>query len=417
MTDKADVLVIGGGVVGLCAAYFLRRTGRDVTVLTRDPVGTGASAGNAGMIVPSHIVPLAAPGVIAQGLRWLAHPESPFYIKPRADAALAQWLLTFRRHCTEAHVARAAPLLRALSLASVELFEEMQNDLGDFGFAQTGLLMLYHTEKGRKENLRNAALAEEMGLVVERLDAEAVRALEPGLRTPVEGAVLYRQDGRVDPDRLLRRLAEALRARGVALREGLTVTGFERRGDRLTGARTTAGLIEAETVVLAAGAWSGRLAKAAGVRLPVQPAKGYSLTLPAPNDGPRLPMILTDEKTTVTPMPGRIRFAGTLALAGFDPSVDPRRSAPIRRLARRYAPDASEDDLDRAGVWSGFRPCSPDGLPLLGRSPRHANLFFATGHGMMGVTLAPVTGKLLAEFLTGVAPSLPLAPLAPERFG
>ncbi len=417
MADKADVLVIGGGVVGLCAAYFLRRAGRDVTVLTRDPVGAGASAGNAGMIVPSHVVPLAAPGVIAQGLRWLAHPESPFHIKPRADAALARWLFTFRRHCTEAHVARAAPILRDLSLASVALFEEMQNDLGDFGFEQTGLLMLYHTEKGRKENLRAAALAEDAGLAVERLDADAVRALEPGLRTPVGGAVLYRQDGRVAPDRFLHRLAEALRARGVALREGVAVTGFERRGDRLTGARTTAGFVEAESVVIAAGAWSGRLAKAAGVRLPVQPAKGYSLTLPAPHGGPRLPMILTDEKTTVTPMRGRIRFAGTLALAGFDPSVDARRAAPIRRLARRYVPDASEDDLDRAGVWSGFRPCSPDGLPLLGRSPRHANLFFATGHGMMGVTLAPVTGQLLAELLAGSVPSLPLAPLAPERFG
>ncbi len=415
MDSRTDVVVVGGGAVGLCAAYYLQQAGRAVTVLTREPVGEGASAGNAGMIVPSHIVPLAAPGVIAKGLRWLTNPESPFFLKPRLDLDLARWLWTFRRHCTETHVRRSIPVLRDLSLASVALFEALQDDLGDVGFAQTGLLMLYHTEKGRKENLAAADLAEAAGLEVERLDAEAVRAREPALRTPADGAVLYRQDGRVDPDALLRRMAVCLRSRGVKIHEGVTVQGFEQRAGAVTGVRTVQGTVGADAIVLAAGAWTGRLAKAVGLRVPVQPAKGYSITVPAPEDGPHLPMILTEEKVTVTPMPGLLRFAGTLALAGFDPSVEARRAAPIRRLAQAYAADAS--GTETADVWSGYRPCSPDGLPIVGPGARHPNVILATGHGMMGVTLAPATGLLVTALLRGETPEVDPAPLAPTRFG
>ncbi|GIV57727.1 MAG: D-amino-acid dehydrogenase [Rhodothermaceae bacterium] len=405
-----DVIVVGAGAVGLCTAYFLREEGFDVAVVAREPVGTGASAGNAGMIVPSHVVPLAAPGVVKQGLRWLLRPDSPFYLRPRADLALARWLWTFRRHGTEAHVARSAPLLRDLSLASVELFEALQADLGDVGYAQTGLLMLFHTEKGRRANLEAADLAERCGLRVERLDAGAVREREPALRTPATGAVLYHDDGRVDPDAFLRALATTLEAQGVTLHTGRTVTGLLREGGIVAGVQTDTGALRAPQVVLAAGAWSGRLVRDAGLRLPLQPALGYSLTVPAPDDGPRLPMILTEEKLTVTPMPGRLRFAGTLALVGFDARIDPRRVEPLRRLARTYAPDAG------APVWAGFRPCSPDGLPYLGPVPGTPGLFVATGHGMMGLTLAPISGKAVATLLAGIPPPLDLAPFAPDRF-
>ena len=307
---------------------------------------------------------------------------------------------------------RAAPILRDLSLASTDGFAAMQEIIGDVGYVQTGLLMAYHTEKGRAENLKAAALAEDAGLAVERLGAEAARTLEPALLPPCDGAVLYRQDGRVDPEALLHRLATYLRNQGVAIQEGVTAAGFETQGDRVQSVHTATGPIHADEVVLAAGAWTGRLASALGLRVPVQPARGYSVTVPAPDGGPRLPTILTDEKLTITPMPGRLRFAGTLALAGFDATVDARRAAPIQALAERYAPDAAE----HAPVWSGFRPCSPDGLPIIGRSPRHRNLTLATGHGMMGITLAPITGDLVAHLVSGTTPPLDVRPLAPDRF-
>lgn len=355
------VVVVGGGAVGLCAAYELRRAGHAVTVVSREPIGVGASAGNAGMIVPSHVVPLAAPGVVAQGLRWLTSPESPFYIKPRLDLDLARWLWTFTRHCTAAHVERAIPVLRDLSLASVERLGEIQREIGDVGFEQTGLLMVYRSDKTRKGALEAADLAERAGLEVERLDAAALGALEPGLQTPAEGAVLYRQDGRVDPDAFLLRLTEWLRADGVTVLEGAEVSGLEVEPGRVR-VRTADRVLEAGSAVLAAGAWTGRMARTLGARVPVQPAKGYSVTVEG-DHGLRLPTILLDDKITATPLPGRLRFAGTLALAGFDPSVDERRSAPIRRLARAF----TGLEVAPADLWAGYRPCSPDGLPIVGR--------------------------------------------------
>lgn len=404
---QADVVVVGGGAVGLCTAFFLRRAGREVTLLSREPIGIGASSGNAGMLTPSHVVPLSAPGVVAQGLRWLAKPDSPFYITPRLDVDLMRWLWTFRRHSTEAHVRHGVPILRDLSLASVRLFEEIQDTVGDVAFAPTGLLMTYRTDKARKGVLADAAIAEAAGLDVERLDAAGLRDLEPGLVTPAEGAVYYRQDARVDPDAFLSQLSAWLRDHGVAILDGMEVEAVADGS-----VRTASGTIRAEAVVLAAGAWTGRLAKPLGGRVPVQPARGYSLTLPS-DHALTIPTILTDEKTTVTPMPGRLRFTGTLGLAGFDPSVDARRAEPIRRLARAYAPDA---EVEAVETWSGFRPCSPDGLPIVGPTSKAPTVILATGHGMLGVSLAPITGQLVAEIVAGGTPAM-AAPLHPARFG
>lgn len=409
LPERADVVVIGAGAVGLCAARALQRRGRGVTIIARDAVGVGASAGNAGMIVPSHIVPLAAPGVIAQGLRWLANPESPFYIRPRLSVDLIRWLWLFRRHCTDTHVERSIPALRDLSLASVDLFARLQDDIGDVGYEQTGLLMAYRTEKGQKDNLALADRAQSAGLEIERLDASTLQAREPHLSTDLIGAVLYRQDGRVDPNMLLSRLSTRLERDGAQIQTGVTVAEVRPTLDGVF-VDTTRGTIRASQVVLAAGAWSSRLARSLSLRLPMQPAKGYSITVDAPADAPRTPTIFTDDKVTLTPMPGHLRFAGTLSLAGFDPSVDARRAAPIRRLAQTYAPGAHASE-----TWSGYRPCSPDGLPFIGSPPRHPNVLVATGHGMMGVSLAPATGEVIAQMAMGEPTTVDVTPFRPDR--
>lgn len=417
MQSHADVVVIGGGAVGLCVAYYLREAGREVMVVEKDKVEEGASSGNAGMLVPSHAVPLAAPGVVSQGLRWLFNPESPFYIKPRLDRALLSWLWAFRGFCNERHVQAAMPVLRDLSLASVDLFADMAALDGlDFCFERRGLLMLHNTEKGHKDNHKYAALAQSIGLDVTELDEEALRALEPGVRSAATGAVYYRDDAHLSPNRFLEGLRAYLAQRGVVFATETEVLGFDNAGTRLTAVRTTQGAVAAEEVVLATGSWSEALARPLGLRLPVQPAKGYSVTLDAPNLLLKIPMILSETKVTITPMGGQLRFGGTLELAGYDYSVNRRRLAAILKEIPHYLPDVDPSAIKESDIWGGFRPCTPDGLPLVGRPQAWDNLIVATGHAMIGITLAPITGKLVAEVAQRETPSIALDALQVDRF-
>ncbi|MFO8148966.1 MAG: FAD-dependent oxidoreductase, partial [Trueperaceae bacterium] len=383
------VLVVGAGVVGLNAAVELRRRGFDVTVLERDPAGHAATShGNAGIVVPSHFVPLAAPGVVTQALRWMLDPMSPFYVRPRASLELARWGWGFLRNANAAHVARAAPLLLALNLASRRRYEALVAELGDdVGFTRRGLLMLCHTERGLEEEARGAATARGMGLDAVVLDASEARALEPGIELDVVGAVHVRDDAHLDPGATMRALRARLEQNGVRFRNGTEVTGLRDRRDAVEvevrgpeGARVEG----ADALVLAGGSWSGALARQLGLRLPLQPGKGYALTIERPSQRLRTAAILVEARAAATPLGDRLRIGGTMEIAGFDPRLTPGRIEGIKRAARRTFPRLPRAELDGAAPWMGFRPVSPDGLPYLGRAPRHPNVVVATGHAMMG---------------------------------
>lgn len=405
MVHQADAVVVGGGIVGLCVAHALHQRGMHVVVVDKGEVGVGASAGNAGMIVPSHIVPLSAPGVVAKGLRWALRRDSPFRIKPRLDFHFLRWLWRFRRHATHAHMHHSIPVLRDMSLASVDLFDRWHaNGLTEFGWGHAGLWMLFNTAKGRKENVELANLAQEAGLTAEVYDADGVHARDPHHTVPLMGGVLYPQDAVVDPGALMRALRHYLLSQGVVFLEGTSVTAFRHQGKRVQAVETSSGDIQVQEVILAAGAWMPGLCHQLGFHIPVEAAKGYSVTLPGSGPLPTTPAILTEAKVTVTPLGNQIRFAGTLELAGLDASVDARRARSILRAVPSYIPDFNPNTYDTSAMWSGFRPCSPDGLPIIGRVPAWANLSVATGHGMMGVTLAPVTGQLVGQLLMGEAP-------------
>ncbi len=413
---RADVVIIGGGIVGVCAAYYLSRAGARVTVVEQGEIAAGSSYGNAGLVVPSHSIPLAAPGVWWKGLKWMRDPESPFYIKPRLDPALLAWLWRFRRACSQAHVRRAMPLLRDLSYASLGLFRELSALDGlEFGFRQDGALGVYRTKAGFEEGVHEAALLGQGGLSTKVLDAAAARALEPALAADVVGAVLFPDDAHLIPDRFVRGLARVAASLGVRFRTETEVLGFRTAGARIAAVETTRGDLEAGEVVLAAGSWSARLARTLGLALPIEPAKGYSVTYERPADGPRIPLLCGEARVAVTPMGETLRFAGTLELAGLDLSINRRRVAALVRGARRYL--AGADDLRVLEIWRGLRPCTPDGLPIVGRPARLANLILATGHAMIGVSLGPVTGKLVAQLVAGEPPLVDLRPLSPERFG
>ena len=412
---RKHVVVIGGGAVGLCAAYYLHEGGHRVTVLEKGDFEEGASLGNAGMLVPSHVVPLAAPGVISQGMRWLFRRDSPFRIKPRLDPALAGWLWQFRSFCNEQHVQSSMPLLRDLSLASVDLYAELSKAFA-FQFERRGLLMLHNSTPGAQENLKYAKLARQAGLTADVLDADALLKLEPGIRTETTGGVYYPQDAHLSPGHFMRALKKYLEARGVDCRPRTAVTGCSRRKQKIETLHTSTGEVPADEIILAAGSWSPEIGRMFGLKLPIQPAKGYSVTMNAPENPPGIPMILTEAKVTVTPMGDQLRFGGTLELAGYDASVDRMRASSILRTIPRYLPGLDLSAVKTETIWAGYRPCTPDGLPMIGRTRSLKNLIIATGHAMIGITLAPITGRLVMQLVNGDLPDIYIDALNPDRF-
>jgi len=412
-----DVAIVGGGVIGLCTALYCARAGWRVSVIERNGAERdGCSYQNGGMVVPSHFVPLAAPGMVALGLKWMWDPASPFYIKPRASLGLADWALKFWRSANAGHVRRAAPLIRDLTLASRECYEELARE-DDFGFVKSGLLVLCKTPHALQEEAGVADYARELGIPAEVLDPARVAALEPGIRMDIAGAVHYTLDCRLAPDRLMQSLQRRLEAMGVEFHWNTRVEGFAVQGKRVRAAQTPNGAIEADEFVLSAGSWSPDLARGLDVKLPMQAGKGYSLTLPRGDGGaPRMGAILAEARMAVTPLGGAIRFGGTMELAGLNEDINPIRVRGIIDAVPRYYPDIKRADFDGVKPWRGLRPCTPDGLPYLGRTARYSNLLVSAGHAMMGVSLGPITGLLAAQMLCGEKPALDLALLSPDRY-
>jgi D-amino-acid dehydrogenase len=404
--------------VGFSTAYHAARKGHRVTVVDRGPAESeGCSFGNAGMVVPSHFVPLAAPGMVGLALRRMWSPESPVYVKPRPSLDLLQFGFHFWRAATAEHVRRSAPLLRDLHLASRALYDEWSRAWGSgFGWTTNGLLMLCATEAGLDEEARSAENARALGIPAEVLDPNGTAAIEPNLALSVRGAVHYPLDAHLAPDRLMSLLRQQVLEAGVEVLWNTAPRAWQTAGGRISGLSTTRGDLLADEYVLCAGAWSAQAVRPLGLRLPLQAGKGYSLTLARPRRLPRVCALLSEAHVAVTPMGGALRFGGTMELAGLDETLSAGRVRGILNAIPRYLPDFDRADFEGVTPWCGLRPCSPDGLPYLGRFGRIANLSAATGHAMMGVSLAPVTGQLMAEVLSDEKPSHDITALSPDRF-
>ncbi len=418
MKHQTEVLVIGGGGVGICSAYYLSEKGLQVTVVDKGEICSGSSYGNAGLIVPSHCLPLAAPGVITKALKWMSDPESPFYIRPRLDLDLLSWLWKFRSACTQRHIRNAMPVIRDLSLASCRLFEDLAAIEGlEFGYQKKGMLQIFLTEQGLEGGVKEARLMQEIGLEASILNPSEIRDLEPNVEIRARGGIFYPQNAHIIPDRFVRELARHIEQKGVEIRPSTEVLGLEISGRNITTVKTTRGDFTARQVVLAGGSWSSGLARELHLNLPIQPAKGYSVTVKRPSPCPAVPLSLAESKVAVTPMGDTLRFAGTLELAGLDLSINRRRVQAILKAVPQYLPELDPETLDLIEIWRGLRPCTPDGLPFLGRSPTYENLVVAAGHAMIGISLSPITGKLVSQLVAGEEPSLDLTLLGVERFG
>jgi D-amino-acid dehydrogenase len=410
------VIILGGGVIGMCAAYHVLKKGLAVQLIEREtPGGDNCSMGNAGMIVPSHFVPLAAPGMISKGLRWMLNAESPFYIRPRLSPELARWAWLFFQHSTPKHVEDTKQLLLDLNLESRRLFTELAKE-DDFGLTTRGLLMLCKTGKGLDEEAEVAEAAREIGLPAEVVDAATAAKLDPGVTMDIKGAVYFPQDCHLDPARFLEILRRRVIAMGGQIVSGVEIERLETKGGKVVAACSKTERFEGDKFVVAGGSWTSGILKKVGLKMPLQAGKGYSLTLNKPPELPQLCSIFTEAKVAITPMGDTLRFAGTMEVGGLNLDVNPARVRGIIKSVHSYFPKFDESDFVDVKPWAGLRPVSPDGLPYIGKVPHLSNLVAASGHAMMGLSLGPVTGLLVANLLSEEKPFRPIEQMAVARF-
>ena len=413
--NKGKVIVLGGGVIGLCSAYYLKNSGFEVTILDKGDFSSGTSFGNAGMIVPSHFVPLAQPGMIAKGIKWMFDAESPFYVKPRFSRSLLDWGWKFYQHSSEKHVKGAAQLLKELNLESKKLYVSLCDQLEDIKIDEKGLIMYCQTQRALDEEAALADQAMKLGLKAVVMDNQQLNDLDPNLTLDVKGGVYFPEDAFFSPKLFLEKLKSDLKAAGVKMVSHVDDLKFVVHED-LKSIDTNQGLFSADQFVISAGVWTGKLAQFLGLNIPIQPGKGYSFTIEHPVETPSICSILTEAKVAVTPMSEGLRFAGTMEIGALNFDVDQRRVYGIKKSICKYFPSFTMKDFNEAKIWTGLRPCSPDGLPYIGRTKKLPNVLLAAGHGMMGMSLGPITGKLIAEIADNQSPEIEISKLAVERF-
>lgn len=417
MTDKkGNIIIIGAGIIGLCSAYYLTKAGYKVTLLEQGDLLNNCSSGNAGMIVPSHFIPLAAPGMISKGIKWMFDSKSPFYVKPSLNLDLISWGLKFWKYANQQHLDRTAVPLRDLHLLSKQLYDDLEKEPSlNFGLEKKGILMLYKTAATGEEEIHVAKKAQDLGLDIAILNADQTQALEPDTKLDVLGSVHYRCDAHLYPNNLVKQLVTYLKQEGVELITNCKVSGFDIANGKIKAVQVADQTYNADLVIMTGGSWLPELAQHAGLKIPIMPGKGYSFMVKQEKQIHH-PSLLLEARVAVTPMNGEVRFGGTMEIAPINHKVNMNRVEGIVSSIPKYYPDFQVEMPTVDKIWYGFRPCSPDGLPYIGHSSKLKNLIIAGGHGMMGVSLAPVTGKLVAELVTEEKLSLDLALYSPNRF-
>ncbi|MGN6314031.1 MAG: NAD(P)/FAD-dependent oxidoreductase [Rhodanobacteraceae bacterium] len=415
-SPKDDVLILGGGVIGLACALALRRAGASVRVLEQAAPGHGASHGNCGTLTPSHAIPLSVPGVRWKALRWMAKRDAPLYINPRPDPERWRWLLAFARRCRtdlarHSALARCAILQRSHALLPQWLAEEGI----DCDYARHGTLYAFREARVLQAERADVEWLHELGLTAEVLDAQAVLAMEPALKPGVVGGVRHPDDAQLRPDKWVAGLARRVFERGGVIETEAQIEGFDCANGRINAVRTSRGTFAGERIVFALGAWSPRVARQLGMRLPMQPGKGYSITTSRPDPCPRTALVLREAGVCVTAWASGFRLGSTMEFSGYDTTLNRTRLDALRRGARAYLHAPFGDQLQEE--WWGWRPMCVDEVPLIGPSTRWSNLLLATGHGMLGVSMSAATGELIAAQVAGIRTAIDPAPFAPSRFG
>lgn len=411
------VAVIGGGIIGLSTAFYLNRAGHEVTIFDEGNLSDNCSVGNAGMIVPSHLIPLAAPGMISKGIRWMFNSKSPFYVKPRINGDLIRWGLKFYSNSNKNHVEKSIPVLKEISLLSKSLFQKLNAEkIFDFGYQERGLLMLYQTKETEVEEAETAHIANKNGIEALVMTLEEIQKLEPDVKIRARGGVYFPGDAHLTPQLLINNLVKHLRENGVVIYTGTKISNVILENGSIKSVALNEEQRSFDEYILATGAWSGVFSSRLKIDLPMQGGKGYSFNITGTRNKIKIPTLLLEGRVAVTPMGDSIRFGGTMEINGTDRSVNMNRVKGIVETIPAYYPDLQVGVPLKQDVWSGLRPCSPDGLPYIGRSNSYDNLIIATGHSMMGITLGPATGLLVSEIVSEQNTSMNIIPFDPNRF-
>ena len=412
----SDILVAGGGVIGLACAYYLARAGQSVRIIEQESMGAGASQGNCGLLFVSDLPPLCAPGAIGHELVRTLKGTSPLYIKPRPDLSLAFWLVRFVANCNRRHLNHAIKARDGILRVSGKLFNELfaEEDLA-CDFEQRGVIMAFTDPATMQDYEKTNRLLEPFGLAATFLDRKAIRQTEPALNERVCGGWHHRADSHLRPELLISAWTRAARERGVHIDEGCRLERFDTRKGKVTGALTSTGRFTADQFILAAGAWTPAIGRQLGVRIPVQPGKGYSITMDRPAVCPQTPCYLVERNVVVTPWQSGYRLGGTMEFSGFDDRLNERRLKNLETSAALYLKTPVGQRVTER--WTGLRPMSVDDLPIIDRTPRFNNLYIATGHGMLGLSTATGTGRLITDMILGRQPPFDPLPFSIKRFG
>ena len=413
----ANVTIIGAGVIGLCSAYYLHKSGYNVTVIERGDITDGCSFGNMGYMSPSHFVPLASPGIIAEGFKHMLSSSSPFYVKPRLNMDLLKWSYHFYKNSNAKTVAKHAPHLRNILQLSRQLMNDIRSDIGDvFEMEEKGCLMLCKKQSTLDNEFHLADDGEKLGLKVEKLNAVQVQQLEPDVELNVAGAVLFKDDAHFNPGKMMAALKNYLEIKGVFFKLNTTVTGFEKAGEKINAVVTDNGKFVCDELVIATGSWLPVVSKMLGIKLLLQPGKGYSYTYNYVEKNIKYPAILVDGRCAVTPWGHQLRIGGTMEISGINNKVLVKRMQGIYNAAKDFYPGLKIDFPPADKIWNGLRPVTPDGLPYIGKTSKYDNVIFAGGHAMLGISEAPGTGLLVSQLAEKRNTEIDISAFKVERF-
>ncbi|MES2856196.1 MAG: FAD-dependent oxidoreductase [Bdellovibrionota bacterium] len=414
-TQKVDVLVIGAGIIGMTAALELQKSGRKVTVIDRGEPGMGCSYGNAGWITPCFAMPLPQPGMFIKSIGWLLDPDSPLYIKPQVSWSLARWMLGFLAAMNHKRLEESVTVLTDISKYSLDWYRDLAaRTQAPFGYDQKGLLMVSGTDSGVDAAKIEMDLMNNRGIPGRFLNGEEVLALEPALKPGLKGGVYFPTEAHAEPLDTVKSIVKEFEAAGGTILSRREVYDFEFQGTRISKVCTTRGDFDAELVVFALGTWSRTLASRLRVSIPILGGKGYSLITDSFEVKPKHPIMILERKIAVTPRANSVRLAGTLELVGHDDAITPRRVQNIIKGSQEYL--HMKPDPVVSEIWRGLRPCTPDGVPMIGFSKKHSNLFYSLGHQMLGLQSAPGSAKLAGDLIMGRTPNTDPRPFRPERY-